>query len=203
MLSIGIDLAGSKLRNTGFCCMRDDMCVKTYILKSDEEILRSILNANPDIVSVDAPLSLPQGRPNLETKGPPHLRACDKELIRLGIRFLPLTLGPMRMLTARGIRLRDSLVAKHVKVIECYPGAAQDVLGIPRKTQDVTLLQDMLIDIGIRGDIEKRTLTHDELDAVTAALVGMMYLRGQYTALGDVNEGQIIIPSLTKRKPGK
>src|SRR5579884_3692442 len=187
MLSIGIDLAGSKLRNTGFCCMRDDMCVKTYILKSDEEILRSILNANPDIVSVDAPLSLPQGRPNLETKGPPHLRACDKELIRLGIRFLPLTLGPMRMLTARGIRLRDSLVAKHVKVIECYPGAAQD----------------MLIDIGIRGDIEKRTLTHDELDAVTAALVGMMYLRGQYTALGDVNEGQIIIPSLTKRKPGK
>jgi len=203
MLSVGVDLAGSELRNTGFCYMRDDMCVKTYILKSDEEILRSVLNANPDIVSVDAPLSLPRGRPNLERKGPPHLRACDKELIRLGIRFLPLTLGPMRMLTARGMRLKDSLEAKQFKVIECYPGAAQDVLGIPRKTQDVNLLQDMLIDIGIRGDIEKRTLTHDELDAVTAALVGMMYLRGEYTALGDVNEGQIIIPGPAKRKPDR
>src|SRR5579875_3669393 len=116
MLSIGIDLAGSKLRNTGFCCMRDDMCVKTYILKSDEEILRSILNANPDIVSVDAPLSLPQGRPNLETKGPPHLRACDKELIRLGMGFLGLGLGGVGVLAGGGVGLGGGVVAGRVGV---------------------------------------------------------------------------------------
>lgn len=193
---VGVDLAGSERSATGFCKMSDDLSVKTMLLKSDEELLRAILSSNPCIVSIDAPLSLPAGRISLEKKGPPHLRACDRELLEMGIRFLPLTLGPMRMLTARGIRLKEILKEESIQVIECYPGAAQDILGIPRKTQNLSLLQKRLIELGIKGDIKRRILTHDELDAITAAFVGMMYIKGEYTALGDPREGQIIVPRI-------
>ncbi|MEM2781551.1 MAG: hypothetical protein QXG45_02370, partial [Nitrososphaerota archaeon] len=36
----------------------------------------------------------------------------------------------------------------------------------------------------------------DELDAVTCALVGYLYLKGDYVALGDEEEGTIIMPKL-------
>ncbi|MEM0116887.1 MAG: DUF429 domain-containing protein [Conexivisphaerales archaeon] len=198
MLCVGVDLAGSENRNTGFCSMTGKMYVKTRLIKSNNDLLENIRLSKPDLVSIDAPLSLPRGRISLEKKGPPHLRECDRELIRLGIRFLPLTLGPMRMLTARGMRLKDVLVNEHVKVIECYPGAAQDILGIPRKTQSIPMLQDKLLGLGIKGDIQARNLTHDELDAITAALVGIMYLKGECIAIGNADEGQIIIPDPKK-----
>ena len=41
--------------------------------------------AAPDVVSIDAPLFLPKGRKSLEQRGPPHLRACDRELLRMKI----------------------------------------------------------------------------------------------------------------------
>ena len=38
-----------------------------------------------------------------------------------------------------------------------------------------------LSQFGIRGNLD---VSHDELDAVTAAIVGQYYLRGEYEALG-------------------
>ncbi|MEM2074138.1 MAG: hypothetical protein QXO33_06260 [Nitrososphaeria archaeon] len=37
-------------------------------------------------------------------------------------------------------------------------------------------------------------MCHDELDAVTAALVGFLYLLGEYDEYGDRSEGTIIMP---------
>jgi predicted nuclease with RNAse H fold len=54
-------------------------------------------------------------------------------LLRMKIKFFPLTLGPMRKLTERGIRLKKILEKKRLDVVETYPGAAQDILKIPRK----------------------------------------------------------------------
>ena len=42
-------------------------------------------------------------------------------------------LPSMVNLTLRSIRLRETLESMGVKVIEVYPGAAQDRLGLPRK----------------------------------------------------------------------
>jgi len=61
------------------------------------------------IVAIDAPLSLPTGRKSIEQKTGVHLRECDKELLKRGIKFFPVTLGPMRKLTSRGITLRRIL----------------------------------------------------------------------------------------------
>ena len=76
-------------------------------------------------------------------------------------------------------------------MIESYPGAAQDVLGIPRKGVDKGLLARGLRDFGFPL---QAGLSHDELDAVTSALVGYFYLAGRYEGLGAEDENFLIVP---------
>ncbi|HZC68419.1 MAG TPA: hypothetical protein VE201_07380, partial [Nitrospirales bacterium] len=74
--------------------------------------------------------------------------------------------------------------------IECYPGAAQDVWGIPRQHKDRKELLAGLKGLGMRGLAE--TATSDELDAATAALVGRWALLGRGEMLGGADG--IVIP---------
>jgi predicted nuclease with RNAse H fold len=112
----------------------------------------------------------------------------------MGIKFFPITIGPMRMLTARGIRLMKRLERLRLNVVETYPGAAQDLLGIPRKQRGWEVLQEALLRMGCKGDIEARNLTGDELDAVNCALVAKEYAEGSYLAIGDPSEILMILP---------
>jgi len=77
------------------------------------------------------------------------------------------------------------------KVIESYPGGAQDILGIPIKNKGVDLLITGLSNFGILGNA-----SHDEFDAITCALLGRFFLEGKYEALGKEQEGFLIIPTL-------
>jgi uncharacterized protein len=194
---VGLDLAGSPKRNTGFALLHRQLCA-TSVLHSDEEILSETRLAAPDVVSIDAPLFLPKGRKSLEQRGPPHLRACDRELLRMKIRFFPLSLGPMRMLTERGMRLRKVLEDDGFKVIEGYPGAVQDVLGMPRKKAGLENLRRALMEFGVKGGIKKKDISGDELDAITCAILGRMYLDGNYQAIGDEEEGFMILPDVSR-----
>lgn len=196
MLSLGVDLAGSPRRPTGMCLLDVDLYAKTWIAYTNEEILRAAIELRPDIVAIDAPLSLPQGRSSLDDRSGPHFRECDIALRLLGIRFFPVTLGPMRMLTARGMQLRRALEAEGFTVIEVYPGGAQDVLGIPRKNAGLEALRRGLESVGVK--LENPSAGPDELDAVTAALVGLLYLRGEALVLGG-KDGSIVMP---KPSPG-
>lgn len=189
---VGIDLAGSERRPSGFCVMRNLMA-STKILFKDREILEEVWKANPSVIAIDAPLSFPKGKISS------HMRECDKQLVRMGIRIFPPMLGPMRMLTTRGVNLREKLERKGFRVIEVYPGGAQDVLGIPRKRGGKDRLLAGLVRLGIRGIA--RTATHHELDAATSAYVAFLYLRGEYEEYGDPEEGVIIMPKLTS--PGR
>ncbi len=191
-LVIGVDLAGSPRRMTGICLLRG-MTVASYTtVHRDDDILSFIQKAKPALVAMDAPLGLPRGRKSLEERSPFHFRASDLELRRRGIRFFPLTLGPMRMLTKRGMRLKKVIEKLGIPVIEIYPGAAQDIWKIGRKQDGLRKLRRGLEKIGLKG-LEK-DMNGDELDAVTGALVGRLYLRGRADILGDVSEGAIIGP---------
>src|SRR2546427_3740748 len=132
---LGIDLAGSPRRPTGLCLLRG-LSAQTHVAFSDEDILNTVQQAQPDLVPIDAPLSLPKGRKTIHDRAGEHFRDCDRELQRRGIRFFPVTLGPMRMLTERGLELQAKIRGMGYRVIECYPGAAQDVWGIPRQHRD-------------------------------------------------------------------
>jgi uncharacterized protein len=190
---VGLDLAGSPKRRTGCCVLTGNRQVRTSVAYSDREITELVASARPNLVIVDAPLSLPRGRATLEDRSGPHLRECDRELLRRRIRFFPLTLGPMRMLTERGMRLAEEFRASGYPVVEGYPGASQDHLGIPRKSAGPALLRRGLLRLGLDGDLTRRGLTHDELDAVTIAWVGRRHLLGQALVLGDPAEGVMVI----------
>ncbi|MEM3482578.1 MAG: DUF429 domain-containing protein [Candidatus Micrarchaeaceae archaeon] len=197
MLIIGVDLAGSELRPTGFCklSVKGNISeVTTKVLYSNSEIIGELLatKPKPNVVSIDAPLSIPKGRRSISDRHGPHFRSCDLELMAMHIKFFPITLGPMRMLTSRGMLLKKKLERLGFKVIESFPGGAQDLLGIPRKQKGLEKLRRGLLRIGAKG-IGIRA-TGDELDAVTCALVGKYYLEGNYTGLGNKEEGLLIMP---------
>lgn len=201
MWVVGIDLAGVPHRPTGFCLLGPRLAAKTRILHEDEEIIEAVLRAKPGVVCVDAPLAIPKERCCLRDdcvcRRAGHLRECDRQLLRMGIKFFPVTLGPMRKLTIRGIRLKAKLLGYGLKVHETYPGAVQDLLGFPRKQHSLERLRRALIRFGVGGDVRRKGITHDELDAVTCALVGNMYLRNEYVAIGDPQEVLMILPSLS------
>lgn len=190
LIVIGLDLAGVESRPTGFCVLKD-WGAETCLVYSNEEIVSKVEEMKPMVVAFDAPLSLPSGRKSIEERTSVHLRECDKELLKRGIKFFPITLGPMRKLTERGILLRKILVNKHLKVIEVYPGGAQDILGIPRKQQGIAKLKAGLEKQGIKGLNDR--MTDHELDAVTCALVGKLFLQGETETYGTRKQA-IIMP---------
>jgi hypothetical protein len=182
--------------------------LRAAVLHSDPEVLEFVRAAHPELVVIDAPLSLPRGRRTIEDRSGPHLRECDRELLRRRIPFFPLTLGPMRTLTVRGMALAEELSRRGETVLEGYPGGAQDLLGWPRKKAGTEVLQRRMRKAGLGGDLDHRPLTHDELDAVTIAFVGWMFLKGTGLLIGDPTEGLMLLPDPTggrgrSRSPGR
>jgi len=104
----------------------------------------------------------------------------------------------MQGLTERGMKLAQQLRKLGFNVIESYPGAAQDILGITRKKISTEELKQGLLDFGLTGSFEHVKITHDELDAITSALVGYFYLSNRYEALGNEDEGYLIVPKSNK-----
>ena len=191
LVVVGLDLAGVPLRPTGFCRLRG-LRVWTRDLLSDEEILSAAAEAGPDLVTIDAPLHLPPGRASIHERNDSHYRPCDLELRQRKIPFFPVTLGPMRGLTVRGMRLRDELESLGIRTVEMYPGGAQDVWGIPRAKRDRQGLRRGLIGLGLKH--LRPDASDHELDAATGALVGRLFLQGRAEVYGDFETGAIIMP---------
>ncbi|UPK27023.1 ribonuclease H-like domain-containing protein [Bradyrhizobium sp. 195] len=197
---VGIDLTGAEKRPSGFCVLDGNVAV-TSTINSDAEMVSRILAERPALVSIDSPLSLPEGRISVGDDDPGRaefgiMRRCERELKRRGINVYPALLPSMQRLTERGMRLAE-IIRKHgIPVIESYPGAAQDIMGIPRKGAGEKYLKQGLAEFGIAGPFETETVTHDELDAITSAVVGSFFLSGQFEALRGPTEGALIIPDL-------
>lgn len=199
---VGIDLTGSGTKPSGWCELRGPLA-KTQMIGTDEEIMSAVQQARPDLVSIDSPLSLPKGRIRVEDDDPGRddfgiMRICERTLKRRGINVYPCLIPSMQRLTARGIRLANALRERGVPVIESYPGAAQDIMNIPRKGAGVEHLNKGLELFGITGDYVGHKVTHDELDAITAAIVGLYFWAGKFEGLGTVDEDYLIVPDLER-----
>ncbi|MCI0503197.1 DUF429 domain-containing protein [Candidatus Micrarchaeota archaeon] len=195
--AIGIDLAASPLRDTGICVIRGkSACVS--IAHSDDEILSLVRSVRGrKIIGIDAPLSLPPGRKSIDDRGQSHFRDCDLELRNRGIRFFPITLGPMRMLTKRGMNLAGRLAGEGnaESVNEVYPGASYDICGIPRKNQRRILAWARK---SVR--LGRKPYAQDELDAVAAAITIKLHILGKSDALGSPGGHCIIVPKDTRAR---
>lgn len=195
-LIIGVDLAASPQRPTGLCFLQE-LVVSTQLVYENQEILFYIKEKKPSLVAIDAPLSRPLPSSGRQGKNGLILRACDAELRNRRIPLFPLNFKAMQQLMGRGIALRKKVEALGIKVIEVYPGAAQDIWRLPRAKRQPSALILGLKRFGLKGLREK--MTHHELDAVTAALVGYYYLLGRAEEIGQPEEGLIVLP--LKEKP--
>jgi len=125
---LGIDLAGLEENLTGICVLNNQKFVSKS-LYTNAEIFEEIKKNKPQLIVIDAPLSLPKGRCCLEkdyecaVSG--HLRQSDREIRSYGW-ILPLTFRGMKMLTLRGISLACGLRETN-NVLEAHPKTNQKI----------------------------------------------------------------------------
>jgi predicted nuclease with RNAse H fold len=197
---VGIDLTGSEKKASGWCFLFNGVA-ETRRISTDDDLIHQTISVNPAVIAIDSPLSLPLGRLTVYDDDPGRqqfgiTRLSERLLRKRGIRSYPTLIRSMQKLTLRGVLLAQEFRTLGFPVIECFPGGTQDILGLPRKQKSLPDLIKGLVNIGITGDVTRPGVSHDEIDAVTAALAGCFYMAGQYEAIGDEAEGQIMVPLL-------
>ncbi len=153
MRIVGIDLAGKPENDTGFCILTNESS-EAKLLHTDTDILAAVEAAKPEIVAIDAPFWLPRG----------NWRPSEELLMKRGFRPISPAFQSMRMLTMRAAHIVRVLAERGYKVIEVFPQATEQILGLskePRKNKD-------------------------EYDALLAALTGKAYLEGKYEDIAGV-----------------
>jgi predicted nuclease with RNAse H fold len=195
-LFLGVDLAGSEKRNTGISFVENNTIV-TCIIRNEKEFFEIMQKFQ--FIYIDAPLTLPHGRHSLEVRNEHHFRECDLLLRKRGIKFFPITLGPMRMLTQRGMRLRERLSKLGKEVYEVFPGAFYDVFGVKRKDRNTiqALHKTLSGFFGLRLKVDYPS--QDELDAIACLFTGFFHKLNLAECLTGI-DGTIIIPSLKVKK---
>ena len=112
MKILGIDLAGKQENPSGVAFLVDHKKINLFTRYDDKEILDLINDLKPQVIVIDAPLSLPKGRCCLEKNCKcavgGHFRQAERDIRQYG-RVLPLTFMGMKMLTMRGIKSQQNL----------------------------------------------------------------------------------------------
>lgn len=197
---IGIDLVSSEDRESGYCILRGNKA-KTFRIKSDDEMILLAQDAGATLISIDSPLAIPKGRKTCFDDDPGRaeygiMRECERILKKRGVNVYPCLIPSMQKLTRRGIQLANKFRKLGIPVIESYPGAAQDILAIPRKRAGLNYLADALVEFGIFDNFTEKNISHDELDAITSAIVGIFFWTGKFEGIGNIDEEYLIIPDL-------
>jgi histidinol phosphatase-like PHP family hydrolase/predicted nuclease with RNAse H fold/dephospho-CoA kinase len=192
---VGLDLTAGHGKPTGVAFLEDNI-VETVSLVSDDEILEFIKTKRPKLVSIDSPLGLPGGGTEINAAAG-IVRIAERDLASIGVPAYPALIDSMRDLTLRGIALKRSIefLPDPPTVLESYPGAAQDILCIPRKQKSLALLRNGLSELGLTGP-GLRTHSHDEMDAITSAVVGRYFEAGEFEPMGILTEAQLIVPKV-------
>ncbi len=179
---VGIDLAGVAANPTGWAMVKNKK-IFTHRLYHDEEILKLSIGCKPDLIAVDAPLSLPK-------KG--IMRKADREMRKRGYLVFPPRFPAMEKLTIRAIRIVQEITGRGFIVIEVHPTSTRKALKMSIK--DWKRIQTAFTCIGLEGALKTRALTAHEIDAVTAALTGHLHLQRKTELIGDEEEGYIVVP---------
>jgi len=206
----GIDLTSTEAKPSA-CLGLDGKSQLVYLgfITENRDIVTLLNFYSPQVIAIDAPLSLPSGLCCLEENCPckPEFprknRQCDQELRQQGIPCYPTSKKTfIKDLIYRGIELKTSIdreVKQAGQVIEIYPFASKVRLfgkTMPRKTkkQGVSFLKDMIGGIlpGLKPYLDM--FDHDLCDAAVAAYTALLYHQNRVEALGSSEEGLIFIP---------
>jgi predicted nuclease with RNAse H fold len=206
----GIDLTSTKAKPSA-CLGLDSESQLVYLgfLTENRDIVALLNFYSPQVIAIDAPLSLPLGLCCLEEscscepRFPRRNRQCDQELRHQGIPCYPTSKKTfIKDLIYRGIELKTSIgreVKQAGQVIEVYPFASKVRLfgkNIPRKTtkQGMDFLRGKLEEILPSLKPYLDMLDHDLCDAAMAAYTALFHHQNRAEALGNSEEGLIVIP---------
>jgi predicted nuclease with RNAse H fold len=206
----GVDLTSTEAKPSA-CLGLDSKSQLVYLgfLKENRDIVALLNFYSPQLVAIDAPLSLALGLCCLEEscpckpKFPRKNRQSDQELRQQGIPCYPTSKKTfIKDLISRGIELKTSIyheVKQVGLVIEVYPFASKVRLfgkNIPRKTtkQGMSFSRDKLEDILPDLKPYSNMLEHDFCDAAVAAYTALLHYQKKVDFLGNSEEGVIIIP---------
>jgi len=189
---LGVDY-GSKMAGTTVVAFRSgkeiDFRASLKGKDADMMVLKAVEELKPDLIAIDAPLSLPGVFTGLAGCYDYFYRQCDK----LTKAMSPMFLGG---LTARAMKLAAQLRATGVEVIEAYPVKAGVDLGLKefgyrtKAQEDDELLQLLLKQTGM--DLtEHQALSGHHVDAVLALFIAEQFILDKAGQLGDEVEGVI------------
>lgn len=136
------------------------------------------------VVGIDAPLSFP-------AKG--AFRECERILLKMGIRLFPSGAPFFRKVVIEGIKIAEDLKRRGIEVYEVYPYATRVILNIAPKAKKHKRegLAEIVRDLSKFIEVDK--VTHDEIDAIIAALTVKMYKEGRGIKLRG-SDGEIVVP---------
>ena len=128
MRVVGLDLAGKKENETGFCLLHGSE-VTTETVREDIEIIELIKGSEPDVVAVDAPFDFPEDG---------MYRECDEKLKERGYDVLSPNFPGMKVLVERAKSLIEKLEeVDDFEIIEVFPRATEEILPV-KKTKNMT-----------------------------------------------------------------
>lgn len=193
MKLIGIDLGGRTTAKTSISLL--DIAEKEVVLfskeyisnicgKSDSSFIKFVNDLDPDVIGIDAPLSLPDF-----TSENYLYRKCDKELKALS----PMTLGEI---TARAIYLKNNFTSSYI--FEVYPKTLLELHKINHKGyKRNSRLQKQIFDfLSEFYDLKfpHFDLNEDDLDSILAVLILFHYKNDKFEVVNE--EPPFIIPTL-------
>jgi predicted nuclease with RNAse H fold len=215
---VGLDPSASARKKSGICIL-DFKKEIHFIGKWNEfeeidEILRPVIAKNY-LIGIDGPLQLPHElgmccfssptvcnhRQTTSYKG----RYCEALLIKKGYRcFMTSQNSFVKSWILRCLSLNKYLQKQSLNTIEVFPFATRrilfpDLTGKKQKTQFRKTLLGNLQRWGVSFPQEDRVYSHDELDAVLAAITALLHGVQQTELIGDERDGFIVIPKIMEK----
>lgn len=146
----------------------------------------------PNLIAIDAPLTLPGVYRGVVGCSDFHLRECDRALKAMS----PMFLGG---LTARAMALAAEWRAEGVTVYETYPRQVAMRLGMDTSTLGVVQIRAFLRDAGLRLNAQELKVSRHLIDALVCLLPWVCSV--EMEAVGVESEGVIYLPVLpTERR---
>jgi len=197
MKIVGIDF-GAKLAGTTVIATIDDkgnLMFRSSGKKQDADIflMNAIEAIQPDLIAIDAPLSLPLRYKNEKSTGSFFYRFADIETGAMS----PMFLGG---LTARAMQLHAHLLALNVKIIEAYPAHLAKTLKFPDAYKKENQALEVCYDILCKYWSENITPIHlksempenwHQLDALLALTIAFRFHKNIAKSYGMADEGLI------------
>ncbi|MGM0496904.1 MAG: hypothetical protein ACQESJ_03235 [Bacteroidota bacterium] len=188
----GIDYGKKLSGNTVICEKQREQLVFFKAPKNedaDQFILQAVEDRKPELIFIDAPLSLPGVYADKKNYDDYFYRNCDKQLGAMS----PMFLGG---LTARAIRLKHTIEKMGVEIKETYPKtlAKQFKLknyGYRLGKENIEKCSDILDKTSLIEVDKKQILSWHHFDALLALLSALRYYRGFHYTHGNEKEGLI------------